>query len=87
MANSGSVDKSMTNTISAATDALEEFAQSLANLPNRSIFDHEESLKMIQNYSSLLMKDQKFRDNILLAGAAQSGTPYIQYLIKNNKTK
>lgn len=33
------------------------------------------------------MKDQKFRDNILLAGAAQSGTPYIQYLIKNNKTK
>jgi hypothetical protein len=42
---------------------------------------------MIQNYSSLLMKDAKFRDNLLLAGAAQNGTPYIQYLIKNNKTK
>lgn len=34
---------------------------------NTSIFDHEESLQMIKNYSSLMMKDTKFRDNQMIA--------------------
>lgn len=51
---------------------------------------------MIKNYSSILMKDTKFRDNVLLAAnmhqtqnhSKETGTtPYIQYLIKNFKTR
>ena len=42
---------------------------------------------MMKNYSSLMMKDTKFRENVLLNGGPAAGTPFIQYLIKNNKYK
>ena len=40
---------------------------------------------MMKNYSSLMMRDSKFRDNVVLN--ATSGTPFMKYLIKNNKYK
>jgi hypothetical protein len=43
---------------------------------------------MMKNYSSLMMKDSKFRDNMIVAPSSNStGTPFVQYLIKNNKYK
>ena len=38
---------------------------------------------MMKNYSTLMMKDSKFKDNVINNG----GTPFVQYLIKNNKYK
>lgn len=47
------------------------------------IFDQDEGVQMMKNYSSLMMKDSKFKDNSNIGG----GTPFVQYLIKNNKFK
>jgi hypothetical protein len=56
----------------------------------KQIFDHDEGILMMKNYSSLMMKDSKFRENVMLNGGGPTGpggTPFVQYLIKNNKYK
>lgn len=40
---------------------------------------------MLKNYSSLMTKDSKFKENSMIGCNGENGTPFVQYLIKNNK--